>query len=398
MNEILELFKQFENKRNEIEMPLSEMKDILNRFDRGICIYGAGSAGIAFCHYLQRIQVKPLCFIDGNPKKRGTICEGVRVLCIEDIKKERLEESLIIVCINTDGKRYCKSFDDALRVGGHHGVYEKLYGAGCKYIIDYTFFRRCFGFFHKEEFNAPSCSDIDLMMQHKQDIADVYELLDGEFSRDIFLKIVKFRLLDDSLEIPTLSQENQYFESGIYHKRDDAVFFDCGAYRGNSLDTFLRINGTKFERYYGVEPDKVNYNLLRQYVNGLANETAEKCCLEQGAVWDARSTLKLYALDGPGSFISNANHLEKVQAKTIDEMVGGSKVTFIKMNIEGSEKQALRGARETVEKYRPQLAIAGYHRTEDLWEIPLMIKSFNLKYKIDLRSYMNHISFVYYAT
>ena len=67
------------------------------------------------------------------------------------------------------------------------------------------------------------------------------------------------------------------------------------------------------------------------------------------------------------------------------------------MNIEGSELQALKGSEKTITNYKPRLAIAGYHKTWDLWKVPLLIYRFNSGYKFYLRSYMNHLSFVYYG-
>ena len=104
----------------------------------------------------------------------------------------------------------------------------------------------------------------------------------------------------------------------------------------------------------------------------------------------------MYALHGPGSFVADIG-LEVVDTITIDKMLNGERATYIKMNIEGSEKEALLGAENTIKKYKPRLAIAGYHRTNDLWEIPLKMKEYRKDYEIYLRSYMNHISFVYYG-
>ena len=106
--------------------------------------------------------------------------------------------------------------------------------------------------------------------------------------------------------------------------------------------------------------------------------------------------IKFYSLHGPGSFAADIGN-ENVETISIDTMLNGQRASYIKMNIEGSEKQALKGAEKTIKKYKPKLAVAGYHRTEDFWKIPSMIKEYREDYKLYLRSYMNHISFVYYG-
>jgi hypothetical protein len=76
-----------------------------------------------------------------------------------------------------------------------------------------------------------------------------------------------------------------------------------------------------------------------------------------------------------------------IQCIAIDDVLHGFKPTFIKMDIEGAEVEALKGAENTIKAYLPQLAICVYHRLSDIWEIPLLIKSFYEGYKFYLRSY-----------
>ena len=80
---------------------------------------------------------------------------------------------------------------------------------------------------------------------------------------------------------------------------------------------------------------------------------------------------------------------------TIDKLLDGRRATAVKMNIEGSELDALKGAEETIRRWRPRLMVAGYHKTWDFWEVPeLMLEA---GYAVYLRSYMHHLSFVFYG-
>lgn len=396
MNVVNEIFSEYRARKNQLEVSVTEMKEEIQEFLDRILIYGAGSSGIAFLYDLRRVGIEPLYFVDSNQDKVGTNCEGLMVISPEDIISQAGGQALIIVCINTDGKRYCKSFAEALRVGGHHGVYEKLRACGCKNIVDYTYFRRCHALFTNEKYNAPSCSDVYLMELHEQEIAQVYDTMEDDLSREVYEKIVRFRLLDDSIEVPTMTQEKQYFEYGFYDKRQDEVFVDCGAFNGISLKTFLKENQNIFAGYYGLEPDPVNYEKLETYIHTLPENVKDKLYITSKAAWKDNKGLMLYALHGPGSFAADIGTV-RAETITIDELLCGKRASYIKMNIEGSEKEALLGAEQTIRKYKPRLAIAGYHRTDDFWQIPLMMKRYREDYKIYLRSYMNHISFVYYA-
>nr|WP_315024633.1 FkbM family methyltransferase [uncultured Aminipila sp.] len=395
--DIEEIFQQFQKSRSDIELPIEDIKSKLEPFVSKIVLYGAGSAGIAFLYYLRDIGVFPKFFVDGDICKHGTFVEGLEVISIDSIKLRLAEDALVIVTINTDGKRYCKSFDEELRTGGHIGVHKTLADAGYPNVIDYTWFRRCHRLFTRDKYNLPSCSDVELMLENKERITEVFHHLADEKSKETFYKIVKFRMLDDTIEVPTLRQDNQYFEYDIYNKIDDEVFVDCGAFNGITLNTFLKNNESKFDSYYAIEPDVANYNKLLRYTDTLDAKTVKKIIICNKSVYDDKTlSINLYELNGPGTFASEiGKHISKTIC--IDALLEGKRATMIKMNIEGCELKALEGAKNTITKYNPALAVAGYHKTWDLWEIPELILKYNPKYKMILRSYMNHISFVYYA-
>lgn len=393
---IHEIFEEYWGKKEEIEISIDKMKDDLKNLIDKIVLYGAGSAGIAFLHYLQDAGIYPRCFADGDPNKWGLKCENLPVINFKDIVKVIGEDALVIVTINTDGKKYCKSFDEALREGGHTGVHKNLKEAGCRNVIDYTYFRKCRKLFQGDKYNLPSCSDISIMEQHESDLCEVYALLEDDKSREVFEKLVRFRMIDDSIQIPTESMDRQYFEYEFYPKSQNEIFVDCGAYNGISLDAFLRANKRKFRKYYGLEPDVENYKKLKEYVVKLPTEIQNKAVIVNKAAYDENRKVSFYNLNGPGSFISDGG-IQTVDAIRIDNLVDEDGATYIKMNIEGSELQALQGAKRVIQGSHPKLAIAGYHKTWDLWEVPKLIGRMDSSYRFYLRSYMNNLSFVYYG-
>ena len=79
------------------------------------------------------------------------------------------------------------------------------------------------------------------------------------------------------------------------------------------------------------------------------------------------------------------NGKETIEAASIDQMCGLEKVTFIKMDIEGSEREALKGAERVILRDKPRLAICVYHKWEDLYEIPMMVKRMAPEYRLYLR-------------
>jgi len=101
-------------------------------------------------------------------------------------------------------------------------------------------------------------------------------------------------------------------------------------------------------------------------------------------LWSKKEKLKL-RMDGTASFITNDGNI-KIEVDSIDHLVK-EPVTFIKMDIEGSEYQALLGAKNMVSQYKPKLAICIYHKLEDIWELPWLIHQINPEYKFYLRHY-----------
>lgn len=389
-----QVFSRFERERPQLEQTVDELKQALGRYD-GIVLYGAGSSGLALLLALQRAGIRPLCFADGAPGKWGTVCMGLEVVPPQELTQRFGGNILVLVCINTDGQTYCRSFDEALRQGGHSGVHRRLHDCGCANVADYIALRRCFALFHGDNTgNLPSCPDVDCLLEHRENIERVYGRLADEQSKEIYANILMFRLFGEGPEIQTLPQEEKYFPSELVSLSPEEVFVDCGAFDGQTLRDLLARTGGSIGSYYGLEPDPVNYERLERFAAELPGKLRAKAALSPCAVWGDETEIPLYALHGPGSFAAPYGGMQ-VAATTIDKLLDGQRATAVKMNIEGSELAALKGAEMTIRRWHPKLMIAGYHKTWDFWEVPeLMLRA---GYSVYLRSYMHHLSFVFYG-
>ena len=107
--------------------------------------------------------------------------------------------------------------------------------------------------------------------------------------------------------------------------------------------------------------------------------------IEKGA-WSKKGEI---GFSGNGMIMGHvdSNATESIKVDTIDNVLHGERVTFIKMDIEGSELEALRGAEESIRKYKPRLAICIYHKPEDIWTLPLELLKFNPEYQFLIRPY-----------
>ena len=126
------------------------------------------------------------------------------------------------------------------------------------------------------------------------------------------------------------------------------------------------------------------FEIMREYVrlNKIENAVFVNC-----GAYSSTGELKFEEDFQTGSSKISREGATLIRVTSIDDMLQGEKATFIKMDIEGAEMEALIGAKETIEKYNPRLAISVYHKVDDLWEIPYYILTHYTWYQIYLRHY-----------
>jgi hypothetical protein len=102
-------------------------------------------------------------------------------------------------------------------------------------------------------------------------------------------------------------------------------------------------------------------------------------------LWSAPATLPFAVWHGTSASAVSGEGEVSVEADTIDRLAPGA--TFIKLDVEGAELEALKGAAGTMRRNRPKLAVCVYHKPGDLFEIPLFIKSLAPEYRFYLRQH-----------
>ncbi len=212
----------------------------------------------------------------------------------------------------------------------------------------------------------------------------------------IGLGIKKEKILmhpSQGIDLDLVLDPTQYFDDFILGK-DNEIFVDAGCYVGDTIEKFLQWNHGNYEKIYAFEPDKENFKKCEEYLKSLNLDNIK---LWNAGLYSSNGTISFKANGNSGSHISQ-NEENKIDVLSLDECLKGEKVTFIKMDIEGSELEALKGAKETIKKWRPKLAICLYHKKEDVFEIPAYLLELVDDYQIHVRHYSNFgIETVLYA-
>lgn len=205
--------------------------------------------------------------------------------------------------------------------------------------------------------------------------------LGDELSKQTFKAILKAKSTGEYEDALKVAVGNQYFNELTYEREPNGeVFVDCGAYDGDTILKFNQFVNGKCEKFYAFEPSEENCSMLKRNTSMLENAV-----IVRGGVWNKRDTL-YFNVNSTASTISESATENKIEVYPIDEVVGNDKVTFIKMDIEGSELKALEGAKETIKHNLPKLAICTYHRRDDLIDIYRFMKQFE-SYKVYLRQH-----------
>ncbi len=330
-------------------------------------VFGAGNGGKFAKAYLESQGKRVVFFCDNDPEKNGTFIGTAMVLA-----PEYLPEQDIPICIASDWANEIAS---------------QLKGMGIKRYFDMSAM-----LWHHGKKELENMSVRELMQNSRDDIEKAYGMFADKESRQVFLSIIKYRLTLDSAELAN-APFKQYYSPHVSPVRGD-VIIDGGAWVGDTAIGFARYLACQC-KIFSFEPEKNNYDLLRENIAASGVEGAVEPVMaglwSNGCYMRFNSDIKYgegtqYHVDSEGS--------EKIEVVALDSFARerGICPTLIKMDIEGAEVKAIEGARETVAEHSPRLQIAVYHRTTDLWRIPLLIKGINPRYKFHLSHHSNNFS------
>jgi len=207
-------------------------------------------------------------------------------------------------------------------------------------------------------------------------------LADSE-SKNAFLSVINFRCTGSKKNVPCHGEQNQYFVNDFFEYGSEEVLIDCGAFTGDTIENFLALPGIGYKKIIAFEPDRANCKILSEKFKN--NSKIE--ILNAG----------VFENDGKMNFFETGDCVSSIQedgkssidTRSINSVCSNleDKVTFIKMDIEGAELPALRGAKETILRHKPRLAICIYHSDQEMLSIAEYIHSIVPEYKLYVRQH-----------
>jgi len=175
----------------------------------------------------------------------------------------------------------------------------------------------------------------------------------------------------------------QYRYDNIVEPKLGDIVFDIGAYVGDTALWFSKAVGPQ-GKVYAFEPEPGNFEKLKA---NLERNNVTNVIPLQLALSENEGEMQV-ASAGGSSIMTQARTGTSVKVTTIDKFVGANKlprVDFIKMDVEGHELKVLEGAHETIQAFKPSLALSAYHRGDDLIKLPKFLLELNPDYKFYLR-------------
>jgi len=213
----------------------------------------------------------------------------------------------------------------------------------------------------------------------------VFDLLSDQESQKTFNAIINFRLSNNLsfMEGFVERQDSQYFEGFLELQGNGEVFVDVGGFDGSSSLGFIK-NCPYYKEIHFFEPEKNNMSIAVEKLKSYHSINYYEIALS-----DNKGFVR-FSINGSSSRFDNNGSIH-IYTDKLDDTVSAP-VSYIKMDIEGAEKNALMGAQNIIKTFHPRLAVCVYHLGDDFWRIPELLLSIREDYNIYLRHYTEGIA------
>ena len=346
---------------------MTDLWSYLSSTHKPIVMYGMGNGADKILNVCaeKRIEIKDFFASDGFV--RGHSFHGKRVLSYSETKEKYGAGNFIVLL------SFASSLPDVIDNIQKIAAESELYAP-----------------------DVPVCGeslfDSEFYVTHKSEIAAARELLGDEQSRLVYDSVIAYKLSGriDILTKHDTSPDEAYNE--LLCAESIEITADLGAYNGDTIRE-LSMFAPKLKKAIAFEPDRRNFRKLSEYAE---NEERFEVLPFKLAAWDKNESL-IFGDEGNrnsgvgGTPVNTKTaKITQVDADSLDNIatdLGLERLDYIKYDVEGSEKQALSGSSRVIHSHKPSLLVSVYHRSEDIFELPLMIARQFPNYTLYLRKF-----------
>ena len=328
-----------------------------------LAIYGAGGFGRSLGRALAQGPTPVSMYLDMGATP-GQRVDGIPVLPPDSLSPSEWEGLTVIIGIHNPGVSVRRVEQD-LRRNGCPQVYSPIHAL--------NHLEPSFGYRY---WLCPSA----FYLEWQSDIASARDLLEPD-SHPLFDAVLTQRLTGDyqTLPDPTHSLDD-YLPADVEPFHGPVRIVDGGAYDGDTLRG-LQSHGFRLESIAAFEPDGENFTRLASWV---ASQPDIKASLWPCGLYSHPTQVHFSAGQGEASAIS-AEGSTTIQCVSVDTAVHGLHPNLLKLDVEGAEPEALKGAKRTIQAYNPFIIAGLYHHPSHLWRVPRILKDLSPSHRLHLR-------------
>jgi len=216
----------------------------------------------------------------------------------------------------------------------------------------------------------------DTYVKNKDRFAEVRKMFSDDFSRFVFGSVLEYKYSGKTEPLFRCETKKEDDLKTLVPFRSQDCYVDLGAYDGDTVLEWDRLHPDHGE-ILAMEPNPKTFRKLLENTKGISGFRAV-----EGAAWNRNESLRFNGKSGRSAGI-DSNGKNTVAGFPLDEIC--PRADFIKFDVEGAEREAIEGAAKLIREQAPTLCISAYHRSEDLFDIPLLVKQLRPDYRVYLR-------------
>ena len=341
-----------------------------------LVLYGAGNLGRRTVRGLRSLGIEPLAFSDINPELWGTEIEGLRVVSPKDAALRFGDSAAFIITI----------WGGAAEPFAERQQFLSALGARTVLSFGYLYWK------YSETFLPHYALDVpQKLLAQRDEVLRAFSLWADDASRAEYVAQIRWRLHLDFDGFPPPVEHETYLAPDLFSLSNEEVFVDCGAYVGDTIASVIRATSGRVARITAFEPDTLSFQRCQDYVASLPENVRRRIAVFPLAIGATKGVVSFSQDGSPASSVltrMDEGDRSGIPSVPLDEALEGQAPTFIKMDIEGAEPDAIAGARNTITANSPILTVCSYHLQDHLWRIPLLIHEIQPDYRLYLRPHL----------